>query len=250
MSAKEIGYEELISSSDNNGGSNRSNNKKCKSHKAIVIVTLSLIIVSLIIVGFVYFVFVKMPIIQSQKAFESASEFEKAGDYQEALTNYKNVIIQDKENYTISVKKIAEIDNIIKINKDAAKYALALLHLGYAKSLDDIFSLAVSSEKATCRIDGIGYVISREKMEPFKAVNATYSSVQYDLLTELYVSKFKAEFFYNGWLTDVTNDVIQTGADATFQMQQLMTEEKNVRINLIRQYLDEYEKNRDLSIFE
>ena len=188
-----------------------------------------------------------LPVSHSRKAFETAQTCEKEGSYEDALNNYERVISRDAANYEVASQKINEMKKAINVNKLAARAVAALCNRNMATGYSSLSDLKVGTTTVTCRIAGVGYVISMGASSGGGLLE--YTQTVTDAATNMTITVYKADFMYNGWLTSITNDIMQQTSDTLFQSEVLGTKSDYISENAVQKYVKAYQESRDASVF-
>ena len=215
--------------------------KKKRVTKTIVVVAICVFAVLIAVLSYII-----IPLHQSRNAFEQAQTYEEAKDYESALENYSLVIPRDTKNYDIACTKISELTEAIKINKLVAKAFIALYNQNVATTLDSLSVITTDGSKVTCKISGIGYVIS----DTTGNVDEDYASTQADTTTGLNITEYESSYTYNyGIQTSFTNQIRQETSDIMFQTEQVGTSADNISTIQVQHYIDLYQEGKDLTVF-
>ena len=199
------------------------------------------------------------PSIETKEAvdyFKLAEEYELGYEYDIAIECLEKIDEED-QNYEDAREKIAKLSNDAKINKFVAKSMVALkdqkiisspldaTQIGYGRISD--YGLSV-----TCRINGYGYSVSEKEIpSPLNDTGlGTYVSIYKNKLTGLFISEFISVYKDNGFLSSTTNQIMQEGSDAEYQMVELFTDKSCVNTNLVSRYFELYYFDQDMTIFD
>lgn len=185
------------------------------------------------------------PIKESEEAFMQACMYEEQSDYLKAFEYYSKVISADKENYAMAQRKIEEINAIFKVNKMAAIGYIVLEQSGNINNLKDLSEIQVNPEKKkfACRIDGIGFVISKTNLDD----SDYYSSKKTDI-ENYYITEYNAVYVDSGFLTSEVNWIRQDTSNTLFMAEALDTSADLININLIMNYISEYQETKILPV--
>ncbi|MBT9777509.1 hypothetical protein GPL15_13440 [Clostridium sp. MCC353] len=156
------------------------------------------------------------------------------------------VIPEDDENYINAQKKIAELNTLFDANKMAATGFIVLEQAGYVREPSELTDIKVNVEmrKMTCRIDGIGFVISRENLN-----DVNYHPSKKSDTDDYYITEYKAPFVENGFLTADMNFILQDTSEAYFNLEELYTNGELVKDALLADFIDLYKETGNLPSF-
>lgn len=176
---------------------------------------------------------------KSIETYHAAEDSEKNEDYQQAYELYSLVIPDDLANFKKARAKIEELDKRFEVNKLAALGFSLLREAKEARDYDDLSAVQVNTttSQMTCMINGIGYLISKEK-----SIDDAYRKTIKTISDEFSITKYEAKRQYNGWLTNDLNWILQDTSLTYFKMAELGTSDELVSDKLIKEYIAENEK--------
>lgn len=244
-----------ISEFDNNPPAKLSSPKK---RRTIIIVVVLLIA---FLIGITYVLFSILPIYNSQKAFVTAQLLEETYEYEAAIEKYKQVVEADVENYEKANEKVSELKWRVKVNKFVAKSVTALINEGFIKSCADTTGLSVDAAlgKVSCKINGVGYIVSNSKQFFAEAFNTyslslgndlgTYSNEYQDSATGLCITEYKPST-YVGWYANIGNELKQSTSNTLFNNAKSDTKSNDILEGLVQRYIDLYMSKKDITVFE
>lgn len=214
-----------------------------KRKRNIIIGLICIIIVSSILGN--YIIFHVIPIKKSHESFNQAVIFEIQHDYKNSLKCYSEVIVEDKDNYEKAIEKIDELNLIFEENKMATIGCVILKQEGYVADIKEITDIKTNASEhmMTCRINGIGYIVSRNSLGDDDYFVSSKTNVE-----EYYVTEYKATFVENGSLTNTLNQIRQETSETSFLIEELLASDEYLRDDLVADYLSEYQLNGDLPI--
>jgi hypothetical protein len=176
---------------------------------------------------------------KSIENYHAAEDSEKNEDYHKAYELYSLVIPDDLANFKKAREKINELDKRFETNKMAALGFKLLKEANEIRNFDELSDVKVNVEQnqMTCKINGIGYLIWKEK-----GVNDIYRKTIATKSKEYTIIKFEAEKQYNGWLSADINMLAQETSSTYFEMAELGTSDTLISKKLIQEYIKEDEK--------
>lgn len=213
--------------------------KKSKKRLSFIIIAVSIVFILSAAIA------LYIPSRLSSQNFEKAQSCEANLDYEEAINYYTQVISRD-DNYAVACAKIQKLSNDIKQSKQIAKAFVALSNQDITQSFSSLSEIRADSNKVSCRLGEIGYVISSNEIKE----DNDYIFVKKDTATDLYVAKYEATYIWNSWLTEETNQIRQSTSDILFESASPKDVTENLIIDLAQKYFDIYEEIHDISILE
>lgn len=186
----------------------------------IICLVISIIIVSLCVY--------EIPLIVSNKNFEKAIICEENKNYEEALDFYKSVIPRDESNYSSAKIKIDEIELILNNCYFVADCIRALnneVRLNKS-SITEIYA-DFNLEKCALKINGVGYLITKQKIE-----YEDYVVEYFNAESQYHIVEYKAPYVYNGFSTNLNNSLRQETSNALYEIQKVVLDELNIDIAL------------------
>lgn len=196
--------------------------------------------------AYTYYIRNVKPVQMSAEAFDQAHLYEDQNEYRKAFDYYSMVIPEDEQNFQSAQDRIAELNVRFDANKMAAIGYMVLKQAGYVNNRLELTDIKVNVEqrKMTCRIDGIGFVISRQSLD-----DADYHPSIKSETDDYYITEFKAVFVENGFLTSELNSIRQDTSNTFFMIEELSTKGELVRDELMEEYIDSYQNTGELPLF-
>lgn len=127
--------------------------KKSKKRLSFIIIAVSIVFILSAAIA------LYIPSRLSSQNFEKAQSCEANLDYEEAINYYTQVISRD-DNYAVACAKIQKLSNDIKQSKQIAKAFVALSNQDITQNFSSLSEIRADSNKVSCRLGEIGYVIS------------------------------------------------------------------------------------------
>lgn len=218
-----------------------------RKKKWIILLITGIVLLSCLVLFFL----LVFPIVESKVSFKKAQKFEESMDYTTAIHWYNKVNERDENNYKIATEKKESLNDAMINNKFAAKAILSLIDRNFISSVDDVSSMGVgatssSKGKFTCKIDGYGYTVSDSNDRD----SGNYAKYYTSALTGFSITEYKASYEWNGWLTSTYNEIRQNTSEVLFDGDELFTKKENINEDLLKKYLELYEKEKDLTVLD